>query len=146
MIFADALSFLRYSKAPSIIALIQLSLTFAVLGNVLAMVDAYREQIVSVSGYFDEDGLLAVSLYKNGNEVPSSRWRDEIARDLEAIEAVPGVVEIALAHEGVPMQRNFTKPRSVGLILSRERVRVFCSPRLSQDLCSVPLTLLLEKS
>ena len=106
MIFADALSFLRYSKAPSIIALIQLSLTFAVLGNVLAMVDAYREQIVSVSGYFDEDGLLAVSLYKNGNEVPSSRWRDEIARDLEAIEAVPGVVEIALAHEGVPMQRN----------------------------------------
>jgi len=112
MYISDIISTLRQSKAGTFLLVIQVAFTFAVLVNIYAMIDAYTSQIVSDSGYRDEDSLLGVTLrpYDESDKTEESlgRWRNQIEQDLNLMRSMPGVKEVALAHNGIPFQNSMS--------------------------------------
>ena len=86
MSFSDILRAFRQSKTGTILLVIQAAFTFAVLVNIYAMVDSYTSQVVSESGYADEDSLIGVSLFQYDQEENTAEtvgiWRNQIERDL----------------------------------------------------------------
>tara|TARA_R110002072_G_scaffold56097_7_gene145574 strand:+ start:1366 stop:2622 length:1257 start_codon:yes stop_codon:yes gene_type:complete len=114
MYLSDIFSTFRQSFGGTILLIIQVAFTFAVLVNVYAMVDAYSVQMVGESGYVDEPSLVGITLRpynKVSNDTEAvGQWRNQIERDLAIMRATPGVKEVALAHAGVP----FMNPIGVG--------------------------------
>jgi len=110
MYFGDIFSMLRHSKAGTLLLVIQVAFTFAVIVNVYAMVDSYRAQVVDDTGFRDEDGLLGITIYpyaeieKTAEKIGISRNR--IEQDMRLMRSVPGVEDVAMAHEGIPMQND----------------------------------------
>jgi putative ABC transport system permease protein len=111
MYFSDILSTFRQSKTGTILLVIQAAFTFAVLVNIYAMVDSYTSQVVSESGYVDEDSLIGVTLFQYDQEESNAEtigiWRNQIERDLSTIRSTPGVREVAMAENGIPFQNSF---------------------------------------
>lgn len=107
--FIEILSSLKHSFFGTILLLVQVAFTFAVLVNVYAMVDAYRAQIIRDSGYQDEDSLLGVSVRPYGSRASAEQggdWRNQIEIDMGIMKSVLGIVDVSMAHEGIPFQSN----------------------------------------
>ena len=111
MYLGDIFSTLRHSKAATLLLIVQVAFTFAVVVNVYAMVDDYRYQVVRDSGYQDEDSLLGVSIRPYGeserSEESIGKWRNQIERDMTIMRSVPGIKDVAMAHGGIPFQNTF---------------------------------------
>ena len=122
MYLSEIFSSFRQSLGGTLLLIIQVAFTFAVLVNVYAMVDAYTVQMIGESGYVDEPSLVGVTLrpYNSATRTDETvgQWRNQIERDLSIIRSTPGVKEVALAHEGVPFMNplgpsNFDEIRRV---------------------------------
>lgn len=108
MYLSDILSAFRQSLMGTVLLVVQVAFTFAVLVNIYAMIDSYEQQIGGDSGYVDEDSLIAITM-PNYEQLASTeenfgRWRNVIEQDLNLIRSTPGVKEVVLAHAGIPFQ------------------------------------------
>lgn len=106
MYLSEIFSSFRQAFGGTVLLIIQVAFTFAVLVNVYAMVDAYTVQLIGESGYVDEPSLIGITLrpYNSANRSDEStgQWRNQIERDLAIMRSTPGVKEVALAHQGIP--------------------------------------------
>ncbi|MEM7362622.1 MAG: FtsX-like permease family protein [Pseudomonadota bacterium] len=108
MFFADIFSGFRQAKGGTILLLIQVAFTFAVVVNVYAMVDSYRQQVLADSGIVDHDTIIGVTIRRFGadDKTPDriGEWRNRVEKDISVLRGIPGVKEVSLAHEGIPTQ------------------------------------------
>ena len=108
MYIQDILNAFRHALIGTLLLVVQVAFTFAVLANIYAMVDSYAQQIDGDTGYVDEDSLISVTLPSYENLKPDAesigRWRSVIENDLNVIRATPGIKDVVLAHGGVPFQ------------------------------------------
>lgn len=146
MYLSDIFSTLRHSISGTLLLIIQAALTFAVLVNVYAMVDAYTSQLIGTSGYKDEDSLLGVSLSpydaitRTRDDESRGQWRNQVERDLAIMRSTPGVKEVALAHDGVPFMNqlgnnNFDQIHRFG----QDQSRALPNTRYSADVNTISL-------
>ncbi len=144
MYLSDILSTLRQSTAGTLLLIVQVAFTFAVLVNIYAMIDAYTSQVVSESGYEDEDSLLGVTLSpfaeSEKTEESIGRWRNQIVEDLNIMHSTLGVKDVALAHGGIPFQNtlrinNFDQMRKI----DQEKTSGVPNTRYSADVNTIEL-------
>jgi putative ABC transport system permease protein len=122
MYVQDILNGFRHAIIGTLLLVVQVAFTFAVLVNIYAMVDSYAKQIDGDTGYVDEDSLISVTLPSyddlTANEESIGRWRSVIENDLNIIRSTPGISGVVLAHGGIPFQNrmgfdNFDQIRSL---------------------------------
>jgi putative ABC transport system permease protein len=122
MYIQDILNAFRHAIIGTLLLVVQVAFTFAVLVNIYAMVDSYAKQIDGDTGYVDEDSLISVTLpsYDDliADEESIGRWRSVIENDLNILRSTPGISHVTLAHGGIPFQNrmgfsNFDQIRSL---------------------------------
>ncbi|MEM7363966.1 MAG: FtsX-like permease family protein [Pseudomonadota bacterium] len=107
MYLADILRSFRRAPGGTLLLLVQVGFTFAVLVNVVALFDSYYRQLNKDSGIRNEAGVLAATVrgYGEGWEnAPPGLLHMQHERTKEIIRGVTGVESVSYAHEGVPYQ------------------------------------------
>ncbi len=116
MYLGDIFSTLRHSKAGTLLLVLQVAFTFAVLVNVYAMIQDYRKQVVKDHGFKDEASLIGVTIrpYDRATqgEAARARYRNQIERDLAIMRSTLDVADVSMAHEGIPLQNNIYVERN----------------------------------